>query len=175
MRRSRRVATLLFSGTCLVSLAACEEAADLRVFADVQDCMTQHDENTCMQQFAQARDQHGKEAPRYAEKATCEELYGEGKCVPANAASGGTQSWFMPALAGFMLARALGGPTAQPVYTDRSGYAYVGGRSWGAYQAQGRGGALARTPDAGTSRGGFGQTASRSSGSNGSSSLSSGS
>jgi uncharacterized protein YgiB involved in biofilm formation len=93
--------------------------------------------------------------------------------VPAQAAAGGTQSWFMPALAGFMLARAIGTPTAQPVYTDRSGYAYVGGRSWGTYQAQSRGGALARSPDAGASRGGFGQTAARSS--SGSSSYSSGS
>ena len=175
MRRSRRVATLLFSGTCLVSLAACEEAADLRVYADVQDCMSEQSETVCAQQFAEAREDHAKQAPRYAEKGSCEELYGEGKCVPAEAASGGGQSWFMPAIAGFMLARAMGGPRAQPVYTDRSGYAYVGGRPAGNYQAQARGGTLARSPDAGTSRGGFGQTAGRSSSGSSASSSSSGS
>lgn len=157
MRRSKRIATLAAGGACLLVLTACEEKPD--VFGSVEQCaMNTGDRTLCEQEFGQAQAAHEETAPKFEQQASCEEVYGQGKCVPAQSASGGG-SFFMPAMMGFMLGRMMGG-AAMPVYYDRRGYAYTRGAP-----ASTRIGGLSRAPAGapdigGTRRGGFGATGS---------------
>lgn len=129
MRRSRRIATLALGGACLLSLNACDDKPKSdKVYGSVVECVADgKDEAACRQAFDEAGKIHEKEAPRFAAQASCEETYGAGNCVPAQSGGG----WFMPAVAGFMMGRMLGGSPlagATPVYRDRYGYSYAGGR-----------------------------------------------
>ena len=67
-------------------------------------------------------------APKYAEQKTCEDVYGEGQCVPRSQANGG--SFFTPLLTGFIIGRMLdggGGYRGTGLYR-RGGEYYTG---WG--------------------------------------------
>ncbi|MBY0431652.1 MAG: DUF1190 domain-containing protein, partial [Rhodospirillales bacterium] len=134
MRRSRRIATLTLGGACLLALAACgdDEGAEAKVYPSVEDCVAEtKDEATCKKDFEDAQKRHAETAPNYPARGSCEEMYGQGKCVPVQKqdSHGGLTEMFMPALAGFLLGRTMG--QSQPVVVDRSGYAYVGGNRWG--------------------------------------------
>ncbi len=152
MRRSNRIATLTLGSACLLVLASCSEN-EPGVFQSVDDCLLQTgDRGACEQDQQAALKMHEETAPKYEQQASCEEVYGEGKCVPAQSAGGG--SWFMPAMMGFMMGRMMGGGSAMPVYHDRRGYAYAGGKPW-----QGYGTAASSSRSGSTvSRGGFGST-----------------
>lgn len=58
----------------------------------------------CQAEFAAAEEKHLKEAPRFTAQGDCEAQYGAGQCKPATIA--GT-SYFLPALAGMMVAQRL--------------------------------------------------------------------
>ncbi len=165
MRRSKRIATLVAGGTCLLLLSACED--DPEVFAGVEQCVAETgDRIACEADYAAALAAHRETAPKFADAARCEEIYGEGKCVPAPAGQtageqvaqgeqtaqgeqvAGGGGFFMPMMMGYMMGRMIGG-ASMPVYRDKSGYAYTS-------RAPGP-----ATPDAmraPSSRGGFGRT-----------------
>jgi uncharacterized protein YgiB involved in biofilm formation len=128
MRKSRRIATLALGGACLLALTACEDKPKDRVYGSVEECVADgRDESSCRQAFDEAGLAHQKDAPRFTAQGTCEETHGAGNCVPAQGGGG----WFMPALTGFMMGRMMGGGQmagATPVYRDRYGYSYAGGR-----------------------------------------------
>lgn len=179
MRRSRRIATLALGGACLLSLTACDDKPKSdKVYGSVVECVADgKDETACRQALEEAGQVHEKDAPRFAARASCEETYGVGNCVPAQSGGG----WFMPAVTGFMMGRMLGGSPlagATPVYRDRYGYSYAGGRplpdlaqrrdgtqagSGGTSAGSFRGGGSTATKPSGTSttqRGGFGSVGS---------------
>lgn len=171
MRRSKRIATLTLGSACLLVLASCGEDNPPDVYGSVDECIAKTgDRTSCDQELAAAQKQHEETAPKYEQKASCEEIYGQGKCVPAQSASGGG-SWFMPAMMGFMAGRMMGG-MSQPVYYDRRGYAFAGGQPWqerrdsvarssGGYSRTGTTGTTAgSSPSGSVSRGGFGATGS---------------
>jgi uncharacterized protein YgiB involved in biofilm formation len=181
MRRSRRISTLLVGSTCLVMLASCgdDEGDKIKIYSDAQACAAENDPALCEKEAKESAARHVETAPRYPQQPSCEQIHGVGNCVPTPVRDAGGQmtNWFMPALAGFMLSRALSQPYPQPIYRDAQGFAYGGGTVYGNYNSGGgrtatvsRSGAspVSVAGGPGTSRGGFGATASRSSGSSGS-------
>lgn len=134
--RSRHVATLLMGTAMAAGLAACgDDAQEPKLYTDFAACVAERTEAECREAERQAQTQHAQAAPRFTSLATCEAQMGPGNCVSApgqvvgDAGSGG--GWFMPAIAGFLLGRALSGGSAMPVYYDRQGYAYAGGQPYG--------------------------------------------
>src|SRR5581483_2409812 len=98
----------------------------IKLYPDIDACQAEQSAETCDKAFAEASRSHVATAPRFESRAACEAEYGAGRCLENGGAGGG--SWFLPAMAGFMLGRALGGstPLAQPVYCDRGGAAFGG-------------------------------------------------
>lgn len=139
MRRSRRVGTLLAGTASLLILTACEEEQiQDPLYSDVEACAAENARNECEQAFASAKQWHQERTDRFSKKEQCEDLFGQGNCETVNQAatsSGGSSSFFMPALMGFMLAKSMQGvggyPSGYPLYFDRQGYAYAGGTQIG--------------------------------------------
>jgi uncharacterized protein YgiB involved in biofilm formation len=176
MRRSRRISTLMVGSACLLVLAACgdDDQEQIKIYGDAKACAAENDPATCEKEAKEAEQQHVAQAPRYPQQPSCEQIHGVGNCVPTPVrdASGQMSNWFMPALAGFMLSRALSQPYPQPIYRDSYGFAYGGGHVYGGYSDGGnRTATVARSSASpvsvaggpGTPRSGFGATASRSS------------
>lgn len=131
-RRSAYISTLLIGGAAL-ALAGCDGGepmaeTEARVFPNIEACKREMLPEDCDRAFDQSAQAHLQTAPRFESQAACEEQMGPGACQQAVATrpDGSMTSMFMPAMMGFMLARALqpGGPRYQPhpVYVDRDGY-----------------------------------------------------
>lgn len=98
-----------------------ETDIDASVFSSLDECIEAGiEQDICATQLSDATDAHVKSAPRYENIRDCENDFGSGKCTEQtnNSRSG---SVFLPAMAGFMMARALqSGHTTQhapqPVY-----------------------------------------------------------
>jgi uncharacterized protein YgiB involved in biofilm formation len=145
MRKSRYISVLIV-GTTAMPLVACgepEQVSDVEIFPTVEACSTQYPAEQCRQAFSQSQSVHLQTAPRFDNLAACQEQFGN-MCQQTAAAQpdGSITSVFIPALAGFMLARALspgvGGGFdidvdgsrrryySRPIYVDRGGFAYTG-------------------------------------------------
>ncbi len=160
MRTSRTVATLLLtsalsapflaacdsgssSGQTAAAPAATPEATEPsgKLFTDFNACVRENGPEVCSRAEADARDKHEQTAPRFMTKEACEQNFGPEACVERPnvvTANGQTQqagSVFMPVLAGFLIGNALSNALrpATPVYVDRQGFAYAGGRPWGSF------------------------------------------
>ncbi|MBL8670845.1 MAG: DUF1190 domain-containing protein [Alphaproteobacteria bacterium] len=192
MKRSRQVSYLLL-GVAAGALAACGDDVPKDAFTSVKECELKLTPDECRAAFGAASAEHAKSAPRYASAAECEAATGNAascQVVEQRRADGTTQSWFMPAMMGFMAARMLSGGSAmgapgggqamsgKPLVVDRNGY-YRPSGSPGAYASLPGGqvasaGTAASTADrvgrapSTVTRGGFGGTASSSSFSSGS-------
>lgn len=141
MKRSRRLVltTLMASGG--VSLGACGDGAppatqwgdppaveqsadqvDAKSFATLEECKAAGDfaPADCDRAYAAAQADNTANAPRFADRQTCEEQHGVEQCVPRN-----NGSFFTPLLTGFIIGQALGGGGGlfgRPYYRDRYGY-----------------------------------------------------
>jgi uncharacterized protein YgiB involved in biofilm formation len=82
-------------------------------------------------------------APRFAERTTCEDTYGAGNCVP-RASNNGGGSFFTPLLAGFVIGRMLDGG-GSPYYRGTGLYRQGEGYSTGFGGTLGRDYASGRT------------------------------
>lgn len=143
--------------------AAPEAAA--QAFDSVADCTAAGESDaSCRQAFAAAQADDARNAPRFADRQTCEQQYGVDRCVPRNEGGG---SFFTPLLTGFLLGQLLnGGYGGRSYYRDRFGReSWGGGRPLNRDYATGRPrvgsdafGAPARVQSrsAVISRGGFG-------------------
>jgi uncharacterized protein YgiB involved in biofilm formation len=175
MKRSRHVALVLLAG----SLAACDDKPkEDTVFQTMADCRKVYDEAVCRQKFDEAARLHEQSAPRFQTQAQCEALYGAGACTPTNVGGG---SWFIPAMMGFMIARALSAPPVplyygplgapqrpdrdrdeRPVYSGSSYYGGVSGSSGRPFSASAPAGSVQTaslsTPSVAAERSGFGAT-----------------
>lgn len=121
--------------------AQIEAPADEKVFANLEACLADAPSGTpetdqfrlkCIADWDAAKEAHAKEAPRFASLAECQAEFGPEGCgqAPATAAApgataGGSGSFFMPLLMGYMIGNALSSPS--PAYYDRNG----GYRSYG--------------------------------------------
>jgi uncharacterized protein YgiB involved in biofilm formation len=129
IRRRKRSTTMTLTtamaATGLV-LSACEEPApaprqepvEAVAYMDLNQCKVANEvpDEECDKAFAAANADHDKAAPRYEERASCEEVYGPGNCVPRGYNNGGG-SFFTPLLTGFVIGRML----------DSGGRPYYGG------------------------------------------------
>lgn len=198
-RRSQYVSTLLI-GAAALNLAACgddpPQQAEAKIFPTIEACRAEFPEDQCKQAFEASRQLHLQTAPRFASQGDCEAQAGAGACqpMPMFQPDGSVTNMFVPALMGFMLARALQpqqgyglGPGfsygggyyhPRPIFIDRDGFMRSGRDEIGRYQGGRDAFARSRVPTTvqtpvsrsgqigkpAAKRGGFGQTSSRFSG-----------
>lgn len=114
MRKSRYV-TLLLAGAA--ALAGCDQNVmtgsgqdDATLYSDPAACAKDIDANECAAAFTAAKQEHVKQAPKFANKEDCEAA-GFQTCESAEVqtAQGGSSSMFMPMMMGYMMGRTLGG------------------------------------------------------------------
>jgi uncharacterized protein YgiB involved in biofilm formation len=143
-RRTRTIRLALMGSVGLVGtlpLAGCDEAPEADAFRTVQECIAKTgQELSCREAERAAQTLAAESAPAFRSQAACEASFGN--CAPAprppttdqvNAgissgdavASPATGSWFMPAAAGFLLGRAMGGGAGLPFFQSRQ-YGAVG-------------------------------------------------
>ena len=158
MKRSRSIRLALLGTVGLVGLAGCDDtpvASEGQFFRDASECRKVLDAASCESQFAAARQEHLKSAPRFASREQCEAQFGVGNCgtpeqvaqAPATGAAtpaagatpaapaqqtaqaGGGGSFFMPLMLGYLGGQMMSrmGQQPQPVYRDAQNKAYSGG------------------------------------------------
>jgi uncharacterized protein YgiB involved in biofilm formation len=139
------------------------------VYRNLDACLAQAGDMTmvqaCRDGYAQAMAKMA-EAPQYETRATCEDVYGPGNCVPRGSVVQGGGGWFIPYMMGYMIGGGFGHSTAYyPVFLDRGGTTYAGGYSGAPSSVvsnpRWNGGAPAAVRPSSSSvvRGGFGSTA----------------
>ncbi len=116
MKRSSQIG-LAAAGVLLVASVWSMTGEDSRedlVYDSLSDCRAagQLTAQQCETAFAEAAAARLKDAPKFRNQSECEAQYGASGC--SSATIGGAQ-YFIPALAGFMLARGLSGGQAQPL------------------------------------------------------------
>lgn len=178
MRKSRYV-TLLLAGAAATTLVACDQhdmtKGEGSVYSDSAACAKDMDAAACEQGFAQAKEEHTKQAPKFATKEECEAAgFTQCETGQVKTADGTSSSFFMPMMMGYMMGRMMGGPgysappqgappgapqqtasAGRPVYGDRNGYLYTGGSQVGRV-APGTTSIPSGTAVRSVSRGGFG-------------------
>lgn len=116
MKRSSQIG-LAAGGVLLVATIwsmTSEDTQDNLVYDSLSDCRAagQLTAQQCETAFSEATAARLKDAPKFQNQSACEAQYGANGC--GSAMIGGAQ-YFIPALAGFMLARGLAGGPAQPL------------------------------------------------------------
>jgi uncharacterized protein YgiB involved in biofilm formation len=106
----------------------------IKIYGSVEACQKEQRADDCAKAFADAQQAHATNAPRFSGRDACEAKYGDAGCVARHDDSG---DWFIPAMLGFMLGRALNASAivSQPVYADRGGMAYAGTSPIGQYRS----------------------------------------
>ncbi len=154
MKRSRSIRLALLGTVGLVGLAGCDDtpiASEGQFFRDAGECRKVLDAATCESQFAAAKQEHVKTAPKFATKEQCEAQFGAANCTTAAAPDGqpatpaqtpgqpaaqGQQTaqssgsgFFMPLMLGYLGGQMMSrmGQPSQPVYRDAKNTAYAGG------------------------------------------------
>jgi uncharacterized protein YgiB involved in biofilm formation len=184
MKRSRSIKLVLVGSVSLLALTACDQSDVLTqndFFQDEKQCEAKFDADACRQALADARQQHVKTAPAFANREECEAQFGAENCIksteiavppatgssatsttpsttaPTNQASAGG-GWFMPVMMGYMMGQMMGGRmSGQPLYRDTDNRAFSGNKPMGRFDS-----ASMPPPRAATSsiaRGGFGRSA----------------
>ena len=116
MKRSSQIG-LAAAGVLLVATVwsvTGEDGEENLVYNSLSDCRAagQLTAQQCETAFSEATAARLKDAPKFRNQNECEAQYGANGC--SSASVGGAQ-YFIPALAGFMLARGLAGAQAQPL------------------------------------------------------------
>jgi uncharacterized protein YgiB involved in biofilm formation len=174
MKRSRSI-ELVLMGTVPLLLSACDnpsppQAQTTLAYQGLTQCISDGkvSADICEKAYADAVQAQYRDGPRYDSLADCQEQYGYDQCHHIQTSSGG---WFMPALAGFMIGRALshhdsynygygyggGGGFGQPLYRtrgDRAEWRTASGERFGASARGPYSPSVAET----LSRGGFGMS-----------------
>lgn len=97
-------------------IGGCGNTEEVDIYASLQECLQEQlgEAQMCQAAFQEALKEAEQSAPKYASQADCEYEFGEQNCVTYQHQGG---SWFMPAMAGFMMGRALsGGDRVAPLY-----------------------------------------------------------
>jgi len=96
------------------------EAPAQVAYSSVEACVSSGEPAAeCQTAFDDARKQAAENAPRFASQEDCEASWGAGQCEQGSNSNG--TSFFMPMLAGFMMARMMGGgqgAATQPLYRE---------------------------------------------------------
>ncbi|GGB40276.1 membrane protein [Oceanisphaera marina] len=107
-----------------VLLSACgQNDTEVQVYQSPDDCSNSNPElaEQCRAAYQQALAESAETAPKYDSRNDCEADFGGGSCTPYQYQG---NSWFMPAMAGFMFGRMLNGNryAHTPVYSSRNPY-----------------------------------------------------
>jgi uncharacterized protein YgiB involved in biofilm formation len=132
MKRSEAIRLVLMGAglTAVVALSYCNDASDAvaaGAFENVDQCAAsgKYTRDACQQAAADAAKEHLQSAPRFAKREDCEAEFGANACatLPGAAAQPGVSasSVFVPVMAGFLLANAVGSYRAQPLYRPCDG------------------------------------------------------
>lgn len=182
MKRSRAIRLVLLGSVGLVGLAGCDDTPTTseNFFRDPAECRRVLDAASCDSQFAEAKKEHAKTAPRFANREECEAKFGKENCVPGSTytaeakpgstatsttpgattpgsqqtAQAGSGGFFVPLMLGYLGGQMMGrmGQPPQPVYRDAQNNAYSGNRSVGTYSGTRlSGGSAATSPRVGAS------------------------
>lgn len=86
------------------------------IFKSTAECKAQMPDapEVCEQAYAEAQSEAKRTSPRYNSLRNCESEFGQNQC---RSYSQGGSSWFIPAIAGFMIGNYAGRRSYQPVYT----------------------------------------------------------
>ena len=159
MKKSMAIRLVLL-GSPGLTLAACAQSppSDATFFSTVEECIPAKSEVTCRDAFVDSEKAFVAEAPRFTNKEQCEAQFGAGNCETRQTA-GGTGSFFMPMMMGYMLGNAF----SRPVYRGPNNGAMMqtGGRFFnvGTFAGAGRTAPFQRGQFTPVQRGGFGSTA----------------
>lgn len=162
MKRSR-VAKLILMGSGTFLLAGCSDPSPPPSnFSTLDQCLQskQFPEEVCKQSYEEAKALYEKDAPHFGQAASCEQQFGAGNCAPVRSSDG--SSWFLPAMAGYMIANALNSNDSRQYNSNLGGYgagrgAYTSYPNYGAGTPYSSAGKYSPQPKATTtSRGGFG-------------------
>ena len=150
-RSSSLKLTTMLAGAASLSLTGCDDPAAVAQwdrnaaaqgeqveafsYASLDACKQANEvpDAECDTGWRAAQEDNDASAPRYAERASCEDVYGVGQCVPRGSGGG---SFFTPLLAGFVIGQMLDGG-GRPYYRgtglyrrdERYGGGYYSG--WG--------------------------------------------
>jgi uncharacterized protein YgiB involved in biofilm formation len=171
MKRSRSI-ELALMGSVPLLLSACGQmpppappAPPTVAYRDLAQCISDGkvSADICEKAYADAVQAQYREGPRFQSAADCQWEYSYDQCHYVQSPTGG---WFMPALAGFMVGRALsdhqgygysygyGGGYGYPLYRARADRGMWRASSGETFSAMARGPTVAQT----LSRGGFGMS-----------------
>jgi len=102
-----------------IGLYACSTSRDAVIYNSLEQCINEkpNQVNLCKTAYQTAQQTALDNAPRYASKRDCEHEFGYNNCHQHH--SGNHNTWFIPAMAGFVLGSARS--AYAPVYTS---YAY---------------------------------------------------
>ncbi|MCG8614236.1 MAG: DUF1190 domain-containing protein [Pseudomonadales bacterium] len=106
-----------------VTLASCSDTEEVVVYRNLHDCKLQNPElqEQCETAYQEALSKAASSAPKYLSRSDCEDEFGANTCVSYRSES--NIDWFMPAMAGFLFAKALDRPNyyrTQPMFTSYS-------------------------------------------------------
>jgi uncharacterized protein YgiB involved in biofilm formation len=156
-------------------------AQPARIYANVDECARERPRAECDRAWAEAQNSHMSNAQAFSSRAECEQQWGTGHCETYHSRD---SDWFIPALAGFMIARAMtptavscrtgdpgcpqGSYSGHGVYFGSGGTLYSENERIGTAQASGSGYVMPRSAtfaegsrfgtSGATTRGGFGET-----------------
>lgn len=144
-RSSSLKLTTMLAGATALTLSGCDDPSpqaswdpnrgeQVQAFSykSLEECKVANEvsDTECDTSYAAAQKDDQKNAPRYEARASCEDVYGVGNCVPRGQANGGG-SFFTPLLAGFVIGQMLdgGGYRGTGMYRRDDGYySTYGGR-----------------------------------------------
>ena len=126
MRKSCKVFSLkpLTLAIAAATLVACDNVRDAKIYKDAAHCTEENPAlwEACDAAYQKALADASRSGPKYQRESLCESEFGRDNCVPYRTTDG--QNWFMPAMAGFLLAKALdrNNYDSSPLYTSYSRY-----------------------------------------------------
>jgi uncharacterized protein YgiB involved in biofilm formation len=106
------------------TLVACDNPREAKVYRDAGHCIAENPNlsEACEAAYQKAKAEASRSGPKFQTETICEAEFGDGNCIPYRSTGG--QNWFMPAVAGFLLAKALGRNDyeSSPLFTSYSRY-----------------------------------------------------
>ncbi|MDP6967576.1 MAG: DUF1190 domain-containing protein [Gammaproteobacteria bacterium] len=91
-------------GVMAATLSACGDSEVADIYASVMECAAENPDfvEVCEAAYEQALQEAEDTSPKYTRQGDCESDFGTQACVPHSSMG---NNWFMPAMAGFMMAR----------------------------------------------------------------------
>jgi uncharacterized protein YgiB involved in biofilm formation len=113
--------TMAIAATTLV---ACDSGREAKIYSNADHCIRENPNlsEECQTAYKQAKAEAMRSGPKYQSESSCESEFGRDNCIPYRSHDG--HNWFMPAVAGFLLAKALDRNRydTSPLFTSYSRY-----------------------------------------------------